>query len=86
MDEFLLAAATRSAVAPFFLTLLLMGVYVFPFALVIICLIRVARYFGSAGKEQKLMRMEMGKLAEEVHLLRQQIQSRESGESPARSG
>lgn len=86
MNELLLAAVTHSAIAPVFLTLLVIGVYVFLFALVIICLIRVARYFGSAGKEQKLMRMEMGKLAEEVHLLRQQIKSGESGESSSRSG
>ena len=53
--------------------IIMLALYVFIFVLVIICLIRVARYFGNAGKEQKLMRMEMGKLAEEVHLLRQEI-------------
>jgi len=87
MNELILVAtATRSHLAPLFLTLLAAGAYVFLFALIIICLIRVARYFGSAGKEQKLMRMEMGKLAEEVHLLRQQIKSGESSESSSQSG
>jgi hypothetical protein len=41
-------------------------------ALVIMCLIHVSRYFMSAGKEQKLIGLELGKLAEEVHLLRQE--------------
>jgi len=45
----------------------------FIFALVIICLIRLSRYFLNAGREQKLIRMELGKLAEEVHLLRQNM-------------
>ncbi|MCP4612300.1 MAG: hypothetical protein GY845_26690 [Planctomycetes bacterium] len=51
---------------------ILLAVYGFIFALIIICLIRVSRYFMSADKEQKLIRMELGKLAEEVHLLRQE--------------
>ena len=84
MNELLLAAtATRSHIAPIFLTVLVLGIYAFLFALVIICLIRVARYFGSAGKEQKLIRMEMGKLAEEIHLLRQEFKSdKNAGASP----
>jgi len=41
--------------------------------LLIICLFLVSRYFWTAGKEQKRIRMEMGKLAEEVHLLRQEF-------------
>lgn len=48
-------------------------VYAFIVALIIICLIRVSRYLMTAGKEQKLIRMELGKLAEEVHLLRQEL-------------
>lgn len=47
--------------------------YVFIIALVIICLIRASRYFMTAGKEQKLTRIELGKLAEEVHQLRQDL-------------
>lgn len=64
----------------------MLALYVFIFALVIICLIRVARYFGTAGKEQKLMRMEMGKLAEEVHLLRQELEGGTKQESSAKLG
>lgn len=59
-----------------FLTfLIVIAAYVFIFALVIICLIRVSKYFMNAGKEQKLIRMELGKLAEEVHLLRQEMKN-----------
>lgn len=73
MNEFILAATTRPSIAPLFLTMLVMGIYVFLFALVIICLIRIARFFKNAGNEQKLMRFELGKVAEEVHLLRQEM-------------
>lgn len=52
----------------------MIGAYVFIFALIVISLIRVARYFRTAGKEQKLLRIELGKLAEEVHLLRQETE------------
>ena len=48
-------------------------VYAVVFVLVSICLIVVSRYFWTAGKEQKRIRIEMGKLAEEVHLLRQEF-------------
>ncbi len=61
-------ARTTIAIAP----IIILISYAFIFALIIICLIRVARYFRNAGNEQKLIRMELGKLAEEVHLLRQE--------------
>lgn len=60
--------------------------YAFIFALVIICLIRVARYFRDAGKEQKLIRMELGKVAEEVHLLRQEMKEGKVSNSSGKSG
>ena len=60
--------------------------YAFIFGLVIICLIRVARYFANAGKEQKLIRLELGKVAEEVHLLRQELKGGKKQESSAESG
>jgi len=43
------------------------------FALIIIGMIRLVRFLGSAGKEMRLTRMEVGKLAEEVHLMRQEL-------------
>jgi hypothetical protein len=55
------------------------------FALVIICLIRVSTYFRTAGKEQKLIRMELGKVAEEVHLLRQELKGGKKTDSSSQS-
>jgi hypothetical protein len=66
--------------------LIIFAVYIFIFALVIICLIRVSRYFLTAGKEQKLIRMEIGKLAEEVHLLRTEIKGGKDIHSSMQNG
>jgi hypothetical protein len=41
--------------------------------LVAFCLIQLMRFLASARKEQKLIRMELGKLAEEVHLMRKEL-------------
>ena len=73
---------SKAAVVP----LIILAAYVFIFALVIICLIRVSTYFRSAGKEQKLIRMELGKVAEEVHLLRQELKGGKKGDSSSQSG
>jgi uncharacterized membrane-anchored protein YhcB (DUF1043 family) len=75
-------AITTPGFGGLLLALLAMAAYVFVFGLIIISLIRVARYFKTAGKEQKLLRIEMGKLAEEVHLMRQEIK----GDPANRSG
>ena len=53
-----------------------LAAYVFIFALIIICLMRASRYFMNASKEQKLIRMELGKVAEEVHQLRQDMKAK----------
>ena len=53
--------------------LIVLAAYVSMFVLIIICLIRLSRYLMTAGKEQKLMRMELGKLAEEVQAIRQKL-------------
>ena len=63
-----LTARTASLMAP-----IILAAYAFIFVLVTICLVRVSRFFRTAGKEQKLIRMELGKVAEEVHLLRQEL-------------
>jgi len=77
-------AASKVAVVPkvAIVPLIILAAYVFIFALIIICLIRVSTYFRTAGKEQKLIRMELGKLAEEVHLLRQELKPGKKGDSP----
>ena len=51
------------------------------FVLVSICLIVVSRYFWTAGKEQQRIRMDMGKLAEEVHLLRRELKQDKDSDS-----
>ena len=56
------------------------------YGLLALCIYRAAKYFGSAGKEQKLLRMEMGKLAEEVQLLRQEFKGGKERDSSKQSG
>jgi len=63
--------------------IMVLFLYAFLIALVIICLIRISRYFLTAGKEQKLIRMEIGKLAEEVRILRQELKSNKEAQGPA---
>ncbi len=42
-------------------------------ALVLIVLIRAAKFFSSATKEMKLTRIELGKLSEEVQVLQKKL-------------
>jgi len=51
-------------------------------AFVIFCVHRIGKFFDSGRKEQKLIRMELGKLAEEVHLLRQELKGDKDSDSP----
>lgn len=60
--------------------------YAFIFAMVIISLARVAAYFRAAGKEQKLIRMELAKLAEEVQLIRRELKGAEDTDSSEQPG
>lgn len=80
---FLANAAGPSPIAPMLLTLIFIGAYVFIFALIIITLIRVSRYFRNAGKEQKLIRLELGKLADEVQQIHRELKEDKSRNSPA---
>ena len=73
MFEEILARSTVTNDPGILVVLIIVAAYVFIFALVIIFLVRASRYFLTAGKEQKLLRIEMGKLAEEVHLMRQEL-------------
>ena len=41
------------------------------------------RYLRNRGNEQKLLRMELGKLAEEVHLIQQKLKGGEKQEASA---
>ena len=85
IDGMLLAQVNEAPVVNTLWIFVVFGVYVFIFALVIICLIRVSTYFRTAGKEQKLIRMELGKVAEEVHLLRQELKTGKKGDSSSPS-
>lgn len=66
------APLTRVNIIP-----LLLGVVIpaFLFVLVIIALVRIAKFFCSAGTDLKLTRIELGKLAEEVRSLREELKS-----------
>ena len=86
MIEGILARGEVTNVPGILTVLVVVAVYAFIFALVIICLVRVARYFRTAGKEQKLIRMELGKVAEEVHLLRQELEGGKPQKSSTESG
>ena len=43
--------------------------------LVIFGLVKLIKYLSTAGKEQKLIRMELGKLADEVQQIRQELKT-----------
>jgi hypothetical protein len=61
---------------------LLLFVYAFVIILSIIAVVIFIRFLNSGMKEMKLMRLEIGKLAEELRLLRQDLKDgRKSGSS-----
>ena len=68
------------------IVLVALAFYVFIFILAVMCLVDVTRYFSTAGKEQKLIRMELGKIAEEVHLLRQKLENGKEQKTLTESG
>jgi len=72
---------TWQKIEPFMLT-----AYAVILVLLIICLFLVSRYFWTAGKEQKLIRLDVGKMAEEVHLLRQELKGSKKQASSTESG
>ena len=65
------------------IVLVALAFYVFILILASMCLVSATRYFSTAGKEQKLIRMELGKVAEEVHLLRQELKGDKDSNSSA---
>jgi len=71
-----LNVAPENAAAFFNFVPLVLGLafYVFIFALVIIVLIRLARFLGKANREQQLTRIELGKVADEVQKMRHEIE------------
>ncbi len=83
MIDGILALTTQEIVPGTLMVLVVFAVYAFIVALVIICLVRVSRYYRTAGKEQKLIRMELGKVAEEIHLMRQELKGDKDSDSSA---
>jgi hypothetical protein len=60
---------------------LLLLVYAFVTVLIIIAAVIFIRFLNSGMKEMKLMRMEVGKLAEELRLLRLDLKDRKKSGS-----
>ncbi|MHC4309367.1 MAG: hypothetical protein ACYSSN_05440 [Planctomycetota bacterium] len=60
----------------------LLAAYAFAIVLIIISVVIFIRFLNSGIREMKLMRMEVGKLAEELRLLRNDLKgNRRSGSS-----
>ena len=81
----ILILAERSSIVRSLGGKILGAVFIALVALVIICIYRATAYFGSAKKEQKLLRIEMGKLAEEVHQIRRELKEIKDKDSPSQS-
>ncbi len=62
----------RSILMSFLPCIMLLVVICF-WGLVIFGLIKLIKYLGSAGREQKLIRMELSKLADEVQQIRREL-------------
>ena len=59
----------------------LLLVYAFVLVLIIIATVIFIRFLSSGMREMKMMRMEVGKLAEELRLLRHDLKGRKQSES-----
>ena len=68
------------------IVLVALAFYVFIFILAVMCLVDVTRYFSTAGKEQKLIRMELGKIADELEQMRKKAEGAEKDNSSDKSG
>jgi hypothetical protein len=62
---------------------LLLLTYAFVIVLIIIAVVIFIRFLSSGMKEMKLMRLEIGKLAEELRLLRNDLKDRKKSGSSA---
>ena len=68
-------ASEMNSIQGIIAVIFMLVIYVGLFVLIVSLMTRLVRYLGSAGKEQKLIRMEIGKLAEEVQLLRKKLEN-----------
>jgi len=79
----ILAETPRTVYSPggIILFIVLLTVYVGIPVLVISFLIRMVKYFKKSGNEQKMIRLELGKIADEVQQLRQELRGVKATES-----
>ena len=63
------------------LVVVMLAISIVFIVLIIRLLVGLIRYFKTAGNEQKLIRMELGKLADEVQQLRQERKGVNNAES-----
>ena len=77
---FILAEGARNRLFSGNHTLLLL-VYAFVIVLIIIAVFIFIRFLSSGMREMKLMRMEVGKLAEELRLLRHDLKGKRQSSS-----
>ncbi len=77
---FILAEGERNTLFSDGGTFLLL-VYAFVIVLIIIAAVIFIRFLNSGMKEMKLMRMEVGKLAEELRLLRNDLKNKKRSSS-----
>jgi hypothetical protein len=68
------------AVSPFLVFLLGIGIALIFLVLIISGLIRMSRYFKNITEEQRLQRLELDRLAEEMHQIRKQYSKNEQKE------
>ena len=66
MNFITILGLAREEISKFVFVPLVLLIYGGIFALILIGLIRFIKFLSSVPKEQKLLRMELGKLAEEV--------------------
>ena len=75
MQIYTLAATSLSEPLGIIISIVMLFFYVGIIVLIISFLIRVVRYFNAAGKEQKRLRMEVGKLADEVQQIHSELKA-----------
>ena len=69
-----------NSLAGVFIFIVMMLVYVGVPVLIISLMIRLVKYLKTAGNERKLLRLELGKLADEVQPIRQDLKAKPTNE------
>ena len=66
--------------------ILILVLYAAIVSLIIIALVRLVRFLSTACKQMQLTRIEVGKLAEELHLLRKELKVTSEKNSSGETG